>query len=218
MHTEMNDILFVPANQDYVLTANTSESVLVIHFFLFPKVRRDIQVFHPTNPDVFRRLFSEACEIWRTKELGYRHKITSILYKIFEQIEIQQYKSNLHGMTEKFQEAVTYLHENFSSPDTTVESAAAYIGTSTVYLRKLFHSALNESPLRYLTKLRIEHAEALLKTGYYSVEEVTTLSGFNDSKYFSSLYKKYTGCSPSQNYKKALVPRQSDEHGKIKDS
>ena len=33
LHTETNDILFVPANQDYVLTANTSESVLVIHFF-----------------------------------------------------------------------------------------------------------------------------------------------------------------------------------------
>ncbi len=204
LHADTNDILFVPAHQDYLLSANVDESVLVIHFFLYPKAPRDIQVFHPSNPDVFYRLFTEACAIWRTKELGYRHKITSLLYKIFEQIEIQQYKAELPVKTEKLQEAVTYLHENFFSSDTTVESTAAYIGTSTVYLRKLFHAALNESPLHYLTKLRIAHAQALLKTGYYSVEEVTTLSGFNDSKYFSTLYKKYTGYSPSRNYAKTL--------------
>ena len=43
----------------------------------------------------------------------------------------------------------------------------------------------------------------LLKTGYYTIEEVAFQSGFNDPAYFTQLYKKKTGFLPSEKLKKA---------------
>ena len=204
-HAETNDILFVPAHYDYTINSNTAEDVLVVHFFIENSPLREMHVFTPINPDVFQRLFVEICETWRVKPVGYKHKMAAIFYKILEQIEIQGVKKELLVKPKMLQEALDFLHENFSNPETTVETTANHVGISSVYLRKIFHTQLGKTPLHYLTNLRIEHAKALLKTGYYSIEEIATLSGFNDAKYFSSVYKKHVGVSPSKKLKRALV-------------
>ena len=104
----------------------------------------------------------------------------------------------------KLQDALDYLHENFTNAETSIESTAKHINTSTTYLRKIFTTGMNISPLKYLNDLRMNYAVGLLKTGYYSIEEIADLSGFNDPKYFSSLYKKKIGVPPSKKLRKAL--------------
>ncbi len=205
LHAGTDDVLFVPAHRGYTLTANTDEQVMAVHFYLDAEISSGMQVFHPLNPEIFRRLFSELCACSRDKSPGCRYKSASLLYKIFEQLEIQKTKAELSGKPAPLQEALEYLRENFSSPETTVESVAGSAGVSAVYLRKLFRTAIGETPIRYLTKLRVDYAHTLLQTGYYSVEEVTTLSGFGDAKYFSSVYKKYTGVPPSAHFGQAFA-------------
>ena len=196
-----NDLVFVPANFDYTITANKSEDLLVMHFYLENSSLDEIKIFTPKNPDVFERLFADITRVWRTKATGYKHRMYSLFHKILEQIEIQEEQKSSLQKPKKLQLALDYLHENFNSPQTTVESVAAHIDVSTVYLRRLFKTAFNKKPLEYLNDMRIEHAISLLKTGYYSIQDVATLSGFNDAKYFSSIYKKRTGHSPSKDFK-----------------
>ncbi len=203
-HVKKNDVLFVPAHYDYTLIANTQETVLVIHFFIENSSFDKLEVFSPSNPDVFERLFTELCTIWRSKPIGYEARMLSLFYKIVEQIAVQDYNKRLLLDPPKLQLALEYLHENFTAPETSVESCAKHINTSTVYLRKIFHSHLNISPLKYLNNLRMNYATELLKTGYYSIEEIATLSGFYDPKYFSVLYKQRTGFLPSTKRKKAF--------------
>ena len=201
---QKNDILFVPAHYDYEISATKEEELFVVHFFIENSAFREMEIFTPINPDVFYRLFSEMSEVWRIKSVGYQAKLTSLFYKIVEQIEIQSYKKNLLSKPEKFQEILEYIHENFTNTETTVESIAKHANFSTVYLRKIFKTALNESPLHYLNRLRMDYAIGLLKTGYYSIEDIAFQSGFNDPKYFSLLYKKKTGVPPSEKLRKAL--------------
>ena len=203
-HVNKNDILFVPAHYDYTLTANTKETVLVIHFFIENSSFDKLEIFSPSNPDVFERLFTELCTIWTQKPIGYKAKMLSLFYKIAEQIAVQNYNKSLLLAPKKLQLALEYLHQNFSVPETSVESCAKHINTSTVYLRKIFHSHMNTSPLKYLNNLRMDYAIGLLKTGYYTIEEIATHSGFYDPKYFSSLYKQKTGKLPSAKRKKAF--------------
>ena len=195
---EKNDIMFIPANFDYFITANKSEDVLVVHFYIENSSFDKIEKFKPTNPDVFERLFSDMCRTWRTKEAGYKYRMYSLFYKILQQIEIQTVQKESATKPKKLRLALDYLHENFNNPQTTVEAIANHIGTSSVYLRRLFKDAFGKNPLSYLNDMRIDHAISLLKTGYYSIGEVATLSGFNDAKYFSKLYKIKTGNSPSK--------------------
>jgi len=196
-----NDVLFIPANFDYTITANKSEDVLVVHFYLENSDITEPEAFTPTNPDVFERLFTEIVNVWRTKATGYKYKAYSIFYKILREMEIQKEQKELLVNPKKLQLAIDFIHENFNNPQTTIEAVARHIGTSSVYLRKLFRSSLEKSPLQYLNDIRIEHAVSLLKTGYYSIQDVATLAGFNDAKYFSSIYKKRTGHPPSKDFK-----------------
>ena len=196
-----NDIVFIPAGYDYTITANKSEDVLVAHFYLENSNLDEMMVFTPKNPDIFERLFYEISRVWRTKATGYRHKMHSLFYKILEQIEIQEEQQNSILKPKKLQLALDYMHEGFNSPQMTIEAVAKHAGVSTVYLRRLFRDAFGKNPLSYLNDMRIEHAISLLKTGYYSIQDVATLSGFNDAKYFSSIYKKIAGHSPSEDFK-----------------
>lgn len=196
-----NDLVFIPANYDYSITANKSEDVLVVHFYLENARFDEMKIYSPRNPDVFERLFREICEVWRTKATGHKYKMYSLFYKILEQLEIQVEQKKSETKPKKLQLALDYMRENFNNPQTTIESIATYIGTSSVYLRRLFRDSFNKSPLKCLNDMRIEHALSLLKTGYYSIQDVATLSGFNDAKYFSSLYKKITGLPPSVHFK-----------------
>jgi len=196
-----NDLLFIPANYDYSITANKDEDVLVVHFYVENSHFDGISVFTPQNPDAFERVFQDICKVWRTKPTGYKYKMYSLFYKILGQIEIQEEQKDALLKPKKLQLALDYLHENFDSPQTTIEAVASHVGASSVYLRRLFKNAFGKNPLQYLNDMRIEHAVSLLRSGYYSVGEASALSGFNDAKYFSGVYKRKMGNPPSKDFK-----------------
>lgn len=77
------------------------------------------------------------------------------------------------------------------------------------YLRKLFKKEMGITPLEYMTSLRMKKAEIMLTTMWgndYSISEIAELCGFDDALYFSRVFKKYFGKSPSAFAKKRDVP------------
>ena len=63
---------------------------------------------------------------------------------------------------------------------------------------RLFSAAYGMTPQRYLLDVRIRHASAMLKESVLPVTEVALRCGFDDSNYFSRVFRKYTGRSPSE--------------------
>ena len=53
-------------------------------------------------------------------------------------------------------------------------------------------------PINYLIKYRLEQAIKLLKEEEYTIQEVAALVGYSDPLYFSRIFKKHVGYSPSQ--------------------
>lgn len=92
--------------------------------------------------------------------------------------------------------AVAYLKKNYRQ-NITVEMAARELLVSPSYLMHLFKEELGKTFVECLTEYRIEKAKELLKENKYRVYEVCTEVGYQDPKYFSQLFKKVTGLSPS---------------------
>ncbi len=62
----------------------------------------------------------------------------------------------------------------------------------------LFKISFGVTPNRYIILTRVEFAKTLLGSGYLSISEIAEKSGFSDIYYFSKLFKKEVGVSPSE--------------------
>ena len=90
-----------------------------------------------------------------------------------------------------------YIEKNYTSPISLKEiSENLYISQS--YLSALFKEQIGVNFLQYLTDLRIEKAKELLETSNLKVYEVAERVGYTDTRYFSEIFRKQTGCLPKQ--------------------
>ena len=157
---------------------------------------KSLLIWHDMNDSV-RKLFLEASKAWTGKNPLYQIKCylsaTEILYKII--LSEMPYHKVPH--IKKLEKTRKYIQENFRN-DVSVEGLAASIDMSVSYFRQLFHQAYGCSPMQYIMNLRIENARDLLLSGEVNVTEAAALSGFDDIYYFSTLFKRKTGYTPSQ--------------------
>lgn len=97
----------------------------------------------------------------------------------------------------KLEPAMAYLHAHFTDPDLSVLTLCSVAHLSDTWFRRLFFQYHGVKPVAYINRLRINYAKELLESEYYKVEQVALMAGFEDAKYFSTVFKKYTGRTPS---------------------
>ncbi|MBQ9131846.1 MAG: helix-turn-helix transcriptional regulator [Clostridia bacterium] len=97
--------------------------------------------------------------------------------------------------------AITYLDAHLFDADLSFERAHKRAHISRTYFNKLFYQAYGCTPTAYVNGQRIERAKRLLISGGFSNEEIASLCGFNDVKYFYVIFKKLTGVT-TKGYKK----------------
>ena len=89
-----------------------------------------------------------------------------------------------------------YIEENYSK-DISLEDAAEYCGLSSFYFSRLFKKKKKITFIDYLTKCRIEEARRLLAAGELSIKEISSRTGYSDPNYFTRVFKRVEGLSPS---------------------
>ena len=89
-----------------------------------------------------------------------------------------------------------YLQQNAASPLSRREIADA-IGVSENHLSRIFRRELGITPWDYLNRYRIKQAKELLISTDRSITSVALEVGFNDPAYFSRVFRKQVGLSPS---------------------
>lgn len=92
--------------------------------------------------------------------------------------------------------AMAYIDSEFHS-EINLKSLAEYCGVSAGYLSRLFSEHLNTTFNDYLNNTRLEAAEHHLVEGKLSIKEIAYRTGYNDPNYFSRIFKKYKGLSPT---------------------
>ena len=196
-----NCVAYVPANVDYERICKY-DTLIALHFELNDYHANDIQILQAKNTEKLRELFLEIAKHWKNKEVGYQHKCSALLYEIFEICYKETY--NPSRKNSKIRNSVAFLEANFKNPDLAMEEIAKQSFISAVHFRKLFKEEYGLSPQKYIIRLRIQNAAALISSGSYTLQEVAYLSGYNDYKYFSVEFKKIYGFSPSKYEQKRL--------------
>lgn len=143
-------------------------------------------------------LLHKAFCLFASKELsqqtlGYSYFLQFILENICTpDIEL---KKDLYS--DDIQNAITFIHENLLR-DLDIESIAEQCGLSPSRFKAKFKEQLGITPHAYINSLKIDSAKIYLKDMERSVTDVAYLLNFSSSNHFASLFKKYTGYTPSE--------------------
>ena len=90
-----------------------------------------------------------------------------------------------------------YIDRNYKK-DISAKDVAGILGYSDVYFSKVFKQLFDDNFINYLTKIRIDRAKLLLKDVSFNIKEVGKSVGYADSNYFTKVFKRSIGMSPSE--------------------
>ncbi|MDO5560835.1 MAG: response regulator [Oscillospiraceae bacterium] len=98
--------------------------------------------------------------------------------------------------------AMQYM-EKYYSKDITLDDISRYVNLSSSYFSHMYKAQTGTSFIDSLINLRIMKAKEFIMTSEMSIKEISVSVGYYDQNYFSKLFRKMTGFSPSE-YKTTL--------------
>lgn len=93
--------------------------------------------------------------------------------------------------------AVDYLYEHYNE-QITLNEVAEHAFVSTYYISRMFKREMGKNFVDFLNEIRIEKAKEMLKDVRYKTYEIAEKVGIPDAHYFSRMFKKYVGVTPTE--------------------
>ena len=137
---------------------------------------------------------NESEDIQVMMEKGKSH-----LVAIVQQVQVWR-NNHAKGMLHKAKEYIEHHYDD----SITLELVAEYVELSPFYLSKLFKDRFGMTFIDYVTEVRINHAKKEMMDPGRSLKEICYTVGYKDPNYFSRVFKKITGLSPTE-YRKVTV-------------
>ena len=197
LEMKYNDILYLPQGSSYVCKTLPTGMFYMIEFYTKKAPEFDAFVFSPKDAPKFLSNFSSAARLQKRKNLGYQMQIMSLLYDIIATMQIEYNQKYITTDTKALiAPAVDYIHSNYTKDQFNIGELAKMCSISEDYFRKLFKSAYNISPRKYVNRLKTAYAAELISSGVHTITDACYLSGFDNTSYFSREFKKKYGVSP----------------------
>lgn len=167
-----------------------------------------VHVIHTGTALEYKYLFLQMIQELKLCKADYEDLLVNhlhhLLIRIHRTLLTEPYsKSRTHA--KDFDEAVQYFHKNYHTEININEYAAAHHMSVSWFIRG-FKEYTDSTPTQYILSLRISNAQILLETTDYNITEIAEIVGYENPLYFSRLFKKQVGVSPSD-FRKQLRDR-----------
>ncbi|MBU5212388.1 response regulator [Bacillus oleronius] len=166
------------------------------------------EIYMEANKDKNSHIYEElSILITRMlKEYGIHHEIKqkpiqeeqwiiSLRQFVMKAVElVQAWRAN--HQKGYLQTAKEYIENNYEK-NISLEEVADFVELSPFHFTKMFKEKFGVTFIDYLTDVRLEHAKRELIHTNKSLKEICYSVGYNDPNYFSRVFKKKTGLSPT---------------------
>lgn len=186
--------LFLANPKHYVQALDCACNILYMSISLLSDGEELISNIFSAYPDNYRSIYKQStveqivdyliffrdrlCEVFRERKKEHKNHIVS---------SVKKYISN------NIQEHLT------------LNEVAAVFGISPNYLSQLFKKFSEMGFNEYVTSLKIAEAKKLLADSSYKVYEIADMLGFESAFYFSKVFKKVEGISPTEYQNQRLL-------------
>ncbi|MBQ9134146.1 MAG: helix-turn-helix domain-containing protein [Clostridia bacterium] len=200
--SKAGDILYLAAGSLYAMEnmEQTYRYICADFTFALPDGMSPASDSHPMqNPKFIESLFRKMLENWILQKPCATEDCLSILYAVYAEILRLESASYVPISKRRILEnAVLYIAEHLSDEELSVPEIADSVNMSESYFRRLFDEVYSVSPVQYINTLRINHAKELIRCTDESFTAIAAKVGFSNVYYFSRMFKKKAGCTPSE--------------------
>ncbi len=106
--------------------------------------------------------------------------------------------SGLDGKSSLFSGVLDYIDKHITDPDISLRKVSGIFAYSQKYFSHIFKDNIGTGFCEYVNEKRMERAKSLITdSGITEVSRLSELCGFTDPLYFSKVFKKHIGVSPS---------------------
>lgn len=152
----------------------------------------------PDYPWIYNQIIREL----QLQRVNHEEMLRILLRHILLTINryIKESKQSKTDMINDIERASHYFNENYNK-NISVEQYAKEHMMSVNWFIHNFKKIMKLTPMQYILSLRISAAKGYLDTTNKNINEIADAIGYDNALYFSRLFKKHTGYSPSE-YKK----------------
>lgn len=194
-------LIYMPKGCSMELTIDDKDfSFSKVHFSLFSSGGEEF-VFSNTPVILTENASSDIIEAIHTLNENTQGSYDTIINKLCLCKILKEITHFQHSAVEsKLSPAIKYIRLHYRE-DTRVDKLASLCYLSKSQFYRLFKKQTGLTTVEYKNALRIEFAIQMIEDGEYSLSEIGTSVGFDSIYYFSEIFKKIKGISPSE-YKK----------------
>lgn len=158
--------------------------------------------------DEFIRLQNQIYQA-RGQHLSDSFRMTGHLYLLFAHLMKKMGVDQRSNDTDVFKSALNYLSEHALEP-CSIDELCQAISISRSQLYRIFIKHMGKSPMQYILHQRITRSCYYLENSQMSINEISYAVGYSDPLYYSRIFRKNMGCSPSQYRRKQAVRLATD--------
>jgi len=163
-------------------------------------ITKEMRVIETGTSLEYTRLFRQMILELQKCQDYYPELLTILLLQLL--IHIQRQTGRDHRRKDAYLEAemehaIEFFNEHYNT-DINIEEYAASRGMSVSWFIRNFKQYTHTTPMQYLVERRMTNAQMLLETTNYNITEIGSLVGYDNPLYFSRIFKKQKGMSPSE--------------------
>ena len=198
LETKPNVIRFLPKGDTkrYIVDRKTHGECIFVSFDTDVAVSDEAFVLGIKNAAHIGGLFKKMFAVWSAKADGYYFETMSVLYKIFSELQKDNYIPE--KQYEKIRPAINYIENHFLDEKISVPYLASLCQISESYFKRLFIKKFAMSPSRYIIQMKINYASDLLRANEHSITEISEICGYSGIYFFTRQFKAYTGVTPTE--------------------
>lgn len=176
-------------------TGNNVKNILRRH-----GIADDVHVIHTGTSLEYKQLFLSMIQELKLCREDYEELLVHYLYELLimiHRLTLKKPRSQSMVLSNEMNTAVQYFHANYNKKINIEEYAIAHNMSVSWFIRS-FKEYTTVTPAQYILSLRISNARTLLETTSYNISEISDIIGYENPLYFSRIFKKQCGMSPSE--------------------
>ena len=205
LHGGKGSVLDIQAHEEF-------EYVLLYYraFLAFPSHRKTRRLgqsqvvpfslqyaFTPSNPLALLRYLGELEKAWvQAGSLDLLH-VKSLFYQFIHELMLQMVEQEIQTeLPDPVKQTLRYIQDHYRE-QVSLDFLAEQFNYSSRHLSMQFKRKTGHSPIDYLIQTRLTKARSLLARSDATMSEIAAEVGYSDVYYFSRIFKKHVGLSPT---------------------